>query len=55
MSAVVHVANIKLRKTIFKMPTIGNPMAGMFAKKDKEGLEVTGKREESEEIGAGDH
>jgi lysylphosphatidylglycerol synthetase-like protein (DUF2156 family) len=36
MSAVVHMANIKLRETIFKMPMMVNPMlgmSGMFTKK----------------------
>lgn len=32
MTAVTHVANIKLRKTIFKMPSMGNAMSGMLAK-----------------------
>ncbi|KAK4545235.1 hypothetical protein LTR36_003415 [Oleoguttula mirabilis] len=43
MSAVVHVANISFRKTLFKMPPIGNAMgtamAGMFARIEKEGAE----------------
>jgi hypothetical protein len=36
MSAVVHVANIKLRKTVFKTASIGSPMLRIFAKKDKQ-------------------
>jgi hypothetical protein len=43
MSAVVHVANIRLRKTILIMPTIENAVSGLFHKRDKEDMD--GKRE----------
>lgn len=49
MSAVVHVANIKFRKTIFKMPTMVNQISGVFVKKDKEDVVKNGKGKESEQ------
>jgi hypothetical protein len=38
MSAVVHVANIKLRTTIFKLPPLRKSVSEMFARKEKEGV-----------------
>jgi hypothetical protein len=39
MSAVVHVANIKLRRTIFKMPPLRVSVSGMFKGKEKDELD----------------
>jgi Phosphatidylglycerol lysyltransferase, C-terminal len=47
MSAVVHVANIKLRKTIFKMPAMGHPISGILAKMHHESSERVDKGKES--------
>jgi hypothetical protein len=48
MSAVVHVANIKLRKTIFKMPTIENAVTEVFHRRSKEDLGRTrGEKEDT--------